>query len=81
VIGEVWLHEWLHGVCRIFMEMGFAMPQYDADGGGSHGYIQSETTGWTSYYRDLMTGRVVEDGQCLGITSEAWRSPRPRDGR
>jgi hypothetical protein len=74
IVGEVWLHEWLHGVCRIFAEKGFAMPEYDADGGGSHGYIQSETTGWTSFYRDLMTGQVVEDGEKKGITAGAWRS-------
>jgi hypothetical protein len=73
IVGEVWLHEWLHGVCRIFMDKGCSMPEYDADGGGSHGYVQSPTTGWTSFYRDLMTGRVLEDGICKGITAEAWR--------
>jgi hypothetical protein len=74
IIGEVWLHEWLHGVCRIFADKGYVMPQYDADGGGSHGYVQSPTTGWTSFYRDLMTGQVLENGERKGITAEAWRS-------
>jgi hypothetical protein len=74
IVGEVWLHEWLHGVCDIFSRRGWAMPQYDADGGGSHGYVQSPTTGWTSFYRDLMTGQVLEDGISRGITAEAWRS-------
>jgi hypothetical protein len=73
IVGEVWLHEWLHGVCRIFAEKGYAMPEYDADGGGSHGYVQSPTTGWTSFYRDLMTGQVLEDDERKGITIEAWR--------
>ena len=74
VVGEVWLHEWLHGVCRAFAEKGFAMPAGDADAGGSHGYVQSPTTGWTAFYRDLMTGQVLEDGMRKGITWEAWRS-------
>ena len=74
IAGEVWLHEWLHGVCRIFADKGYAMPQYDADGGGSHGYVQSPTTGWTSFYRDLMTGQVLDNGERKGITAEAWRS-------
>lgn len=74
VVGEVWLHEWLHGVCRIFADKGFAMPEHDADAGGSHGYVQSEATGWTAFYRDLMTGQVLENGYCKGITVEAWRS-------
>ncbi|HKR00116.1 MAG TPA: hypothetical protein VJT09_05555 [Pyrinomonadaceae bacterium] len=73
VVGEVWLHEWLHGVCRYFEERGYTMPHGDADGGGRHGYVQSATTGWTEYYRDLMTGQVSEDGAHLGITAEAWR--------
>lgn len=74
IVGEVWLHEWLHGVCRIFIDKGFAMPEHDADGGGSHGYVQSPTTGWTDFYRDLMTGQVLENGERKGITPEAWRN-------
>jgi hypothetical protein len=70
--GEVWLHEWLHGVCSFFADRGFLMPDGDADGGGRHGYKQSPVSGWTDYYRDLMTGNVPENGQRLGIPLEAW---------
>jgi hypothetical protein len=31
-------------------------------------------TGWTDYYRDLMTGQVVEAGKHTGIPLEAWSS-------
>jgi hypothetical protein len=78
IVGEVWLHEWLHGVCAVFEQRGFRMPKYDADAGGSHGYVQCSSTGWTAFYRDLMTGRVLEDGICTGITKDAWRSRRRR---
>jgi hypothetical protein len=74
VVGEVWLHEWLHGVCAYFVEQGYEMPDGDADGGGRHGYIQSRVTGWTDYYRDLMTGKIVEAGKPTGIPLEAWGS-------
>jgi hypothetical protein len=77
IVGEVWLHEWLHGVCRIYEAEGVPMPRYDADGGGSHGYVQSKTTGWTDFYRDLMTGNVLEDGERKGIPARAWRN-RPK---
>src|SRR5438105_3021881 len=70
--GEVWLHEWLHGVCHFFAERGFAMPQRDADGAELHGYQRSRTGGWTDYYRDLMSGMVAESGKRLGISLEAW---------
>jgi hypothetical protein len=71
-IGEVWLHEWLHGVCYHFAQLGCAMPDGDADGGDRHGYVQSPTTGWTDYYRDLMNGCVEEGGVRKGIPANAW---------
>jgi hypothetical protein len=70
--GEVWLHEWLHGVCAHFAQRGHIMPYRDADGGELHGYVRSPTAGWTDYYRDLMNGRVLEDGKRLGIPADAW---------
>jgi len=70
--GEVWLHEWLHGVCHHFAQRGFAMPQRDADGAEIHGYQRSPTAGWTDYYRDLMRGMVAENGRRLGIPLDVW---------
>ena len=70
--GEVWLHEWLHGVCAHFAQRGHVMPERDADGAEVHGYVRSSTAGWTDYYRDLMSGNVVEDGRRFGIPADAW---------
>jgi hypothetical protein len=67
--GEVWLHEWLHGVCAHFGQRGHVMPERDADGGELHGYVRSPTAGWTDYYRDLMNGNVLEGGERVGIPS------------
>jgi hypothetical protein len=72
VMGEVWLHEWLHGVCAYYAGQGYVMPDGDADGGARHGYVQSPVSGWTDYYRDLMTGRVLEAGCPTGIPLSAW---------
>lgn len=75
-VGEVWLHEWLHGASPFYEGLGYPQPQGNADGGGSHGYLPDPQTGWSSYYRDLMTGQVWEPllNQYTGITAEAWRS-------
>jgi hypothetical protein len=70
--GEVWLHEWLHGVCHHFAEQGHAMPARDADGAELHGYVRSAEMGWTNYYRDLMSGQVRENRRTLGIPISAW---------
>jgi hypothetical protein len=70
--GEVWLHEWLHGVCHHFAQRGHTMPDSDADGAELHGYTRSPTGGWTEYYRDLMNGTVVEKGERVGIPLRAW---------
>jgi hypothetical protein len=74
VVGEVWLHEWLHGVCDHFARRGFEMPPEDADGGGRAGYEQTPSEGWTGYYRDLMTGRIRFEDRLVGIPPEAWRT-------
>ena len=70
--GEVWLHEWLHGVCHHFAGLGHSMPERDADGAEVHGYVRSPTAGWTEYYRDLMSGKVQENHRNLGIPLAAW---------
>ncbi|MDQ6809395.1 MAG: hypothetical protein M3Z64_08225 [Verrucomicrobiota bacterium] len=74
--GEVWLHEWLHGVCHHFAGQGHAMPEGDADGAERHGYLRSPIRGWTDYYRDLMNGNVLENGRRLGIPIAAWREEK-----
>jgi len=73
--GEVWLHEWLHGVCNFFEIQGYEMPAGDADGADRHGYVRSPEKGWTGYYRDLMNGRVIEAGKARGIPTHAWSIP------
>jgi len=72
--GEIWLHEWLHGVCELYARRGFDMPDGDADGGERSGYRHSPETGWCDYYGDLMTGRVAIAARRLGVTPEAWRT-------
>ena len=77
---QVWIHEWLHCACSYYAARGYAMPTSDADGGGSHGYVEEQEgmPGWGSFYSDLMQGRVEEDGRLLGVTREAWLSGSPR---
>jgi hypothetical protein len=77
VPGEVWLHEWLHGVCDHYARSRFAMPPGDADGGERAGYGREPDLGWSRYYGDLMTGRVEVRGRRVGIPPEAWRSGSP----
>lgn len=77
MVGEVWLHEWLHGICGYFARLGYRMPDGDADGGARHGYGRSPVSGWTEYYRDLMTGNVLDEGAKTGIPLDAWRRFKP----
>ena len=72
--GQVFLHEWLHGVCPFYSDKGFRMPSGDADGGGMHGYSDDPKTGYSMYYHDLMTGKVGDSGVLTGITPAAWQS-------
>ncbi len=76
-IGEVWLHEWLHGVCAHFVAQSLPMPDGDADGAERHGYVRSAESGWCDYYRDLMSGSVRESGASTGIPLQAWVGNKP----
>lgn len=78
--GEVWLHEWLHGVCHHFGKKGFVMPERDADGAEIHGYERDRTRGWTEYYRDLMMGNVRVGDWRVGIPQSAWNPHEPSEG-
>jgi hypothetical protein len=77
--GQVFLHEWLHGVCRFYESLGYDMPDGDADGAEAHGYSHSNTEGWMPYYRDLMRGKVWEPkkSKYTGITKAAWFHATP----
>jgi hypothetical protein len=77
--GGVFLHEWLHGVCRFYESLGYDMPDGDADGAEAHGYSHSNTEGWMPYYRDLMRGKVWEPkkSKYTGITKAAWFHATP----
>jgi hypothetical protein len=79
--GEVWLHEWLHGVCRFYQSRGYDMPERDADGAEIHGYTRSAERGWTEYYRALLNGTVPENGRLLGIPEPAWACGQPATAR
>jgi len=72
--GQVFLHEWLHGVARFFQELGYIMPEGDADGAENYGYVWTPEEGWMAYYRDLMQGKVWDSklSRFVGIPSEAW---------
>ena len=79
---QVFLHEWLHAVCRFYEQLGYPMPVGDADGASSHGYTRDATEGWMPYYRDLMQGKVWESRlsppQYTGVTAAAWTSKTPK---
>src|ERR1700716_4137621 len=74
VIGEVWLHEWLHGVCAFFDSQGYLMPHGDADGGSRHGNYQSRVSGRSGYYLEPMRINVLENGKRTGMPLEACQS-------
>ena len=76
---QVFLHEWLHGVCAFYANLGYPMPALTADGGPSHGYNWTSTEGLMQYYRDLMRGLVWEPtlSEYTGITKQAWTQATP----
>lgn len=71
--GEVFLHEWLHGVTGFYMSQGFTFPVEDLHGAEEAGYVQ-ENGCWETWLRDYMRGLVIEDGENTALVPEAWQS-------
>jgi len=57
------------------MRLGGAV-NIGADGGARHGYSPSPVSGWTDYYRALMTGDVLDSGLLPGFPSTHGTSAR-----
>ncbi len=80
--GQVFIHEWLHGVCHFYKMMGWTdtISNGDADDGGGLGY-GSVATGDLDYYKDLMTAQVKKNKKdpsspltsTPGITNALWQ--------
>jgi hypothetical protein len=80
--GQVFLHEWLHGVCHFYKKMGWTdkISSGDADDSGVFGYTKTTANGDLDYYKDLMTAQLKNkklSGQPLaatpGITNTLWQ--------
>jgi hypothetical protein len=72
--GEVFLHEWLHGVTGFYMSLHFPFPPGDLHGAEQAGYVQDPNGCWTTWLRDYMRGRVYVNGIPTGISKAAWDS-------
>ena len=70
--GEVFLHEWLHGVESFYTSLGFRFPIGGLHGAGEHGYVD-ENGHWHAWLRDFMRGLVYENGVRTGLIPETWQ--------
>ncbi|MDQ3110755.1 MAG: hypothetical protein M3R17_12750 [Bacteroidota bacterium] len=81
--GQVFIHEWLHGVCHFYKMMGWTdkISGGDADDGGPLGYMSTTADGDLIYYKDLMNAQSKNkkvSGAPLtgtpGITNALWQA-------
>jgi thiol-disulfide isomerase/thioredoxin len=73
--GEIFLHEWTHGVATFFRRLGYAdrIPPKDADGGEAYGYKNTPYDGWCTYYLPLFNALVPFEGELRGFDAEMWQ--------
>ncbi|WP_340679883.1 hypothetical protein [Paraglaciecola sp.] len=72
----MFIHEWLHSVAEIngktfFKGQGYSMPSSKGDvvhAAGAYGYEYP----WMTWYQDIISGKVEDNGKYLGITPEAF---------
>jgi hypothetical protein len=75
--GEVFLHEWLHGVTGFYKDhLGFAFNVEDLHGAEEAGYQDDYTQDgcWDLWLRDYMRGLVYENNQRKALVPETWQS-------
>lgn len=72
--GEVFLHEWLHGVTGFYSWLGFSFPYEDLHGAEEAGYTTDENGCWKPWLEDYMQGLVLENGQYKALVPETWHS-------
>ncbi len=71
--GEVFLHEWLHGVTGYYMWLGYPFPVEDLHGAEEAGYTTNANGCWETWLRDYMRGRVLENSQYKGLVPATWQ--------
>ena len=75
--GEVFLHEWLHGVTGFYMDhLGFPFNFEDLHGAEEAGYQSDydQDGCWDMWLRDYMRGLVYENAQRKALVPETWQS-------
>jgi hypothetical protein len=75
--GEVFLHEWLHGVTGFYKDhLGFPFNIEDLHGAEEAGYQWDfdQDGCWDMWLRDYMRGLVYENGQRKALVPETWQS-------
>jgi hypothetical protein len=75
--GEVFLHEWLHGVTGFYMyHLGFPFNVEDLHGAEEAGYTWDFTEDgcWDNWLRAYMRGLVYEDEQRKALVPATWQS-------
>jgi len=75
--GEVFLHEWLHGVTGFYKDhLGFPFNVQDLHGAEEAGYQEdyNQDGCWDLWLRDYMRGLVYEGGQRKALVPETWQS-------
>lgn len=75
--GELYLHEWLHGVIDYNVAHGASIP--DLHGSGTYGYVDEGGT-WMRWYSDFMRQHVRDPATAayVGISYLVWSSGSPR---
>lgn len=71
-LGDTFLHEWLHGVCRFFRSRGFSIVVEESDGALKFGYERTEVGSWIKYYTDFINFAITFEGEKIGVPKEAW---------
>jgi hypothetical protein len=71
---EMFIHEWMHQVIYFHQKAG--RMQLDLHAASKYGYVEVDGT-WKTWLRDVMRGRVNDNGTMLGVSRAIWAAGTP----
>jgi hypothetical protein len=71
---EMFIHEWMHQV--IFFHQKAGRMELDLHAASKYGYVEVDGT-WKTWLRDVMRGRVNDNGTMLGVSRAIWAAGTP----
>jgi hypothetical protein len=80
MVGEVFLHEWLHQLEAFYGPRGAWLPKGGLHGNSNYGFKEDRNGSWNAWYKAFINAELKNpDGRPAGLGERAWQLGTMRD--